>query len=403
MKELKLNIHSYNLFYLFFCVIWSPLQMVYLHIDGANRTLITITIITLLLNVSTIRKTKLFKSSAFVCWFILVFYTFVNYFIRGVYVGGVAFSFFFINTLLPLVCLLILIIELKDNEIKCLKVFMIAQLIYVLIGATHISFVQFDRSGSEELGNALPTMASGLVFTTGLLLCKHHLKGGWWSFVLIVALAIYICVVTATRKAFGGVFIIVIGVLLGYYRKINIKTMLLLFIASIVVYVGVDWVIDNTYLGERILENSDNLDYPLVSNPKINALLMKVLGDRSVQYYTGLQIYHEHPVFGIGLNNFSDVSQQSIRLHTEYIIHLCENGFVGFCLLMLYYFLLFKGLNNKRKDGYNSFIYLFGLLYVLFLNLTAWTYNSLLVMFIYANIICYISQPNEISFAEDKS
>lgn len=392
MKALKINIHNYNLFYLFLCIVWVPLQRFYLHIDAGNRTLIVTSIVAIFLNLSQLSKTKLFKSKTFIFWILLVIYTFINYSIKS---SNITFAFIFQNSLLPLVFMLVSIIELDHDERACLNVILIAQLVFLLIGVTHISRIQFERSSTEELGNALPNMAGATVFVSSVLLCKRMLKWSWVSFVLIIGLALFIIIVTATRKAFGFVLIVLIGVLLSYFRKVSFKSIIITLFLFIILYVGSNWVMDNTVLGNRIQENSELYDYPLVSNPKINSFLMTFLGDRSFQYYVGLQIFHKHPVTGIGLLNFQKYTFANSRLHTEYIVQLCENGLVGFFLLMMFYFFLIKKLFNNIKVGKIRYIYLFGLLAVLFVNFTAWTYNSLWVMFIYANIINFLLHPQK--------
>ena len=88
------------------------------------------------------------------------------------------------------------------------------------------------------------------------------------------------------------------------------------------------------------------------------------------------------------------VQQSPVRIHSEYIVQLCENGLVGFVLLMLFYIMLFVGLFRKGRRGENIIFYLFALYTVLFLNLTAWTYNSDVVMLFYAVLITEVYSPN---------
>ena len=82
-----------------------------------------------------------------------------------------------------------------------------------------------------------------------------------------------------------------------------------------------------------------------------------------------------------------DATSLELRLHTEYMVQLCENGIIGFALLMLFYYQLLKGLWKKHKDGYSTAMCLGGLLMVLFLNLSTWTYNLHIAMIIYALLI----------------
>ena len=388
---MKLNIHSYNLFYLFICIIWIPVQRYYLHVDGGARSIMVLSLIAVILNYSTFFHRKdLFRSTPFVCWTLLVAFSFINSMVKGFSSEKGTLNFILGNFLLPYVFLVTAIIELDYDQNRCLKIVLIAQLIYIFLGFTNISVAIGERSVDEELGNMLPLTATGLMFVVGVLLCNHQLKGGWLTFGIITTFVITIIVGTATRKALGATVLAFTGVILGYTKKFNLKTLLLLVIFTIVLYKGMDYILESTLIGERLASSSETFDVPLSSNPKVNSFLMTVLGDRTLQYYMVFQMFSQHPVTGVGLNNYMSLTQSENRLHTEYMVQLFENGLIGISLLIVFYIALFNGLNKKRKTGENNMMYLFGILMVLFLNLTAWTYNMHYIMIIYAIIISYV-------------
>lgn len=386
----------YNLFFLFVSIVWSPIQIYYLHIDGAARTLAFMEIVAVMLNVGAVKSNKdVFRSSAFICWTILCIFTFINSIIHGLplqYTQYGAWAFFRQNIISPFIFLCVSIIELKNNKYKCLNVVLLAQMIFLIIGAIHTNTTlsQFDRGLNEELGNMLPLTAVSSVFVAGVLFSERKLKLGWFAIGLIIVFAVYLIIVSVTRKAFGAVIIIVVGIMLGRSRKLNVRTGIMNIIIGIILYIGVQYTLNHTYMGERIVESTDSVDVPLSSNPTVNNILMSVLGDRAEHYYLGRELFYQHPVLGIGLLNFSSVASSSHRLHTEYMVQLCENGIIGFSLLVLYYFVLLKGLLQKRKEKINIWIYLSGLLYVLFINLTAWTFDMKYIMITYAIVITRI-------------
>jgi hypothetical protein len=79
-----------------------------------------------------------------------------------------------------------------------------------------------------------------------------------------------------------------------------------------------------------------------------------------------------------------------VRLHTEYMVQLCENGIIGFSLLISVYVFLLRKLILKILGGDSMVIMgLFGLLALLFLNITAWTYCQQYAMIFYALSIDY--------------
>ena len=346
-------ISQYNLFYLFLCIIWVPIQYFYLHVDGAGRTIMVLTVVAVMLNIgASWNKKDMFGSAAFICWTLLVIYSFFNSMFKGFTYEYGSLPFITTNFLNPFIYLWIACIELDNDKNRCLYVLLIGQLVYLLIGATHLSFIQFERAEATGLGNMLPMTAAGCVCVASVLLCDKKLKWGWLTYSIIVFLALLIVISAATRKALGAILIMLIGALLGRSKKIDFKNVMLILFCGFVLYAGVGWLLDNTLIGERITDSSELYDVPLSSNPAVN----------DGAFY---------------------------RLHTEYMVQYCENGSIGFSLLILFYVLLLWGLKKKHKDGENTLVYSFALLMVLFINLTAWTYNMQYIMIIYAILISH--------------
>ena len=388
MQSSRSAVSFYNLFYIFLSIIWVPVQRYYLHFDGAGRSILVLSIVAVLLNITSIRDNKrLFLSLPFICWTLLVVYSLINSVIKGSVSELGTFDFFRSSYIIPFIFLLITLIELKDDREGCLRTILFAQLLYLAIGASHISINEFERMGAEELGNALPIMASGCAFIASILFCDHQLRGGWLSYMSILAFVLIIIVIVATRKAFGAVILVVAGMILGRMEKVSYKTVTLLFVFMIVVFLGVNYILDNTYLGSRFASSSEQYNIELSSNQRVNKILAVLLGDRDIQYYLAMELFPQHPVTGIGLGNFREVAGLELRLHSEYMVQLCENGIIGFSLLLLFYFSLVKGLNKRRKEGMNIMMPLFGLLMILFLNITSWTYNLQIAMIVYAVLI----------------
>ncbi len=379
----------FNLFYIFFCIVWHPLQMLYLHVDAMGRTTMILSTLAFVINLGTIlnRKNAL-HSSAFVCWTLLVLFSLFNVLFKGIITVQSVGHFLNRNFWLPYVFLCVVLVELGRDKYKCLRVISLALCLFVLLGVRDISFSSDDRSLSESLGNTLPLVAVGLVFVLGVLLCNQKLKGGGTTFWIITAFVLLLIIVSATRKALGAFLLVLIGVVLGRSKTLDVMSVFRIVVIGAVLLIGMNWVMDNTLIGERMAGSSEKYDVPLSSNPIINKFLMSLLGDRAIQYYYAFELFHEHPITGIGLGHFHSVQDDVVfRLHSEYMTHLCENGIIGFSLLLFYYLLLIFGLNKQRKRGENVMVYLFGLFAVLFINFTAWTYNALYIMVIYAILI----------------
>lgn len=354
--------------------------------------MIFLAVLAVLFNIGKTGNLKsVFRSPAFICWIVLVLYTFINSMVKGYRSDFGFFSYVRSNFLGPFIFLWIAIIELSRDKSKCLKVLLAGLLVYMVLGALNTTLSDDNRIYAEGLGNILPLYGMTAVFVAGILLNIKQLKGGWWPFIGIIIFALYLIVITATRKALGGLLLIFAGVLIGQNRKFNTRTIIVSTIVLLCMIIGFNWVLENTFLGERLNDVGEQYSYyELSSNPVVNDFLMDFLGDRAFFYYYGMNYFYQHPITGIGLGNFLVLQQSHVRIHSEYIVQLCENGIIGFALLMVFYFILLIGLHRRRKKGENMWAYLFGLLAILFINFTAWTYNLEYIMMIYAILLTQI-------------
>lgn len=398
MKNSLSFLSFFNLFFLFLCLVWQPVQIYYLHVDANGRALMLLSIVVLLINLGAFREHgNLFRSPAFLCWTALTLFSFINSIAKGIITDRTVMAFLNFNFLMPYAVISIAVLELGKNKTRAVRVVFYALLVYLLIGASHISSIQFERTLSVELGNLIPLTGVGFVFLASVLKSEQKLRGNWITyFVIIISIAVLI-IISGTRKALGGFVIVVAGMMLQSVKKLNLKSILMIGFAVAVLYFIMNWVMDNTLMGERLAESSEKYDVPLSSNPKVNIFLMSLLGDRALQYYAAIELFHQHSITGIGLNHFMSEASFEVRLHTEYMVQLCENGIIGFSLLVLFYILLMRGFRRKRKMGEKTTIYLFGLIAILFINLTAWTYDQPYIMAMYATFICEIYSSEQVS------
>lgn len=394
MKLTTKKISNYNLFFLFTSIVWTPVQMYYLHIDGYGRIPLLLSFIALLLNIRG-KKNNSINNSAFLLWTMLTLYSFINSMIKGYDVRYDFFMFLRANFLEPYVFLFIALIEFGHDKNRCMKVILIAQLIYMFFGATHIVFYTPERALAAGLGNTLPLTAVSAMFVTSVMFVDGLFKKQWRTFVIILVFATYIIVISATRKALGALVIILIGFLLGKAQKLNAKTIMPIMLGAIVIFIGMRWVMNNTYIGKRINESAV-VEVTLSSNPKINDFLMSFLGDRAIQYYNGIALHQQYPITGIGLGNYQSVGQSMFRFHTEYMVQYCENGTIGILILLFFDLLIIIKLIDRRNKGENVILPLFGLFVIIFINFTAWTYNQQYAMVMYAIILAktYNKQPS---------
>lgn len=375
----------YNLFYLFFFIIWTPIQRLYLHVDGAGRMIMILSIIAVVSNISSFISTKkIFNSSAFVCWTLLIVYSMVNSAIKGFSSEYGLLEFYRSNYLDLYVLLMVSIVEFVRDKYRCLHIVLYALLLYIVLGTMHLNIEIGERASVEELGNALPTRAAACAFFASVLYREKKLKGDLVVLFSIIAFALFIIIVSGTRKALGVLGLVLVGLILSNTKKLDFSKVFFISISFLALYFGLRLIFDSTLIGERIVTSSDHFDVTLVNNKTINKILMVLLADRAMQYYIAISLLYIYPITGIGLLNFMEIGQFEYRLHSEYMTQLCENGIIGFSLLVLFYFFMIRGFIIKRKQGSNVSMYLFGLFAILFLNFTSWSYNMDYIMIIYA-------------------
>ncbi|MBO7617913.1 MAG: O-antigen ligase family protein [Bacteroidales bacterium] len=400
---MKQIIKGYNLFFIFMCIIWPPFQLYILKVDGAGRTIMIMSILALLLNVHEFwKQKKAFLSPAFLCWVVLFCYSMFNALSKGFYAEFGVFKFLRDRYFDSFVLLIFLLLELRKDKNTCLWVIWIALGVYLLIGIPSFTINVEGRFDVEEIGNLYPLHAVAFLFMSCILFVEEKIK--MWFFVLVTIGISIIIYLSGTRKAFGAEVILLMGVVLNNGKKRNVWAWIRLVFFGGILLSGVYYVMNYTTVGERIQEGTDEQLYvQLVDNERFNDFLMTLLGDRAVQYETSIELYHEHFWTGIGLTNFMDMSGGELVLHSEYMVQLCENGLIGFVLLMLFYVVLvislFKNLTHmKRKIG----MALFGLLSVLFINFTSWTYCMNYIMVFYAILLTYASSKPELLNAINK-
>ena len=372
----KASVYSLiNIIYLTFLIVWQPIKMLFIQMDGKGRIPFLLTLLVLMINLSFNHKVrKLMVSKPFVIWLIWIVYAFINLMIKGYNITSNTPIFFLVNNLFtPYLALVLTCHEGMICRSRLLKVLVIALVVYCVLGFFFMSTVRSETDSSITLGNMLAINASMLVF----LLCavrNDKAMPGLLSLFLIV-FALILIVITATRKAFG-----VAVILLAFYgiSRINPKPKNIIFVIllAVVTYNGIEYVMYNTYLGERIDIISEQAESR--SEYAYDSKFLQFVGDRAPHYVYGWEIYKQHPVTGIGLYNFMHVSGYQERLHTDYMVQFAENGLIGILLFALYYLWYIKNLIKLRQINDNKSKAIIGLgwiVAVLFLGMTAWTYD----------------------------
>ena len=364
-----------NLAYLVFLIVWQPIKMLTIQMDGKGRIPFLLTLFVLLYNLfANPDVRKLMGGKPFVIWLIWIVYAFVNMMVKGYHFNSSTPMFYLVNKLLaPYLALALTCHEGVVNRKRLVKLLIFAFAFYCVLGFFFMGRVRSEDDSSLTLGNGLAIYGSFLVFL--LIAARNEKALSGFTFTTLVVLVLLMIISTATRKAFG-----VAAILIAFYGlslvSLKPKNIFFVIVLAIGAYVGIEYVMDNTYLGERLSNTSEQaesrIDY--ASDSKF----LQFVGDRAPHYVLGWEIFKQHPVTGIGLYNFMHVSGYLERLHTDYMVQFTENGLIGIALFALYYFWYIKNLNKLRRTSENKSKAVIGLgwiVAVLFLGLSAWTYD----------------------------
>lgn len=390
----KISVEEFLLYFtIAISILWDPIRHFLIPTDGAGRTVIVCSLVTLCNRKYFSTTINILKYPSLIIWTILVLYSLINSLYKGFWGANENMTLWGLLRALyfrPFIFLTLLIVGLRENRVKCLYVILIASFLYLCWGALNLHSWSVDSERQmSSLGNSLPLFAVTSFFIAGVMYLNGLLKRELFLFICL--LCVFVIFSSGTRKAFGAGVIILIGVVLDKSGKFSFLQILRLCLISYVLYFGISFVIENSLIGARII-HSEKYNVQLVENEWLNKFLMLFLGDRSNMYLQGIEVFRDSPITGIGHMNFLYYYSGATHvLHTEYIAQLAENGLIGLVLLMWYYFVLFCEIVRKQKQiGVFRTIYLFALISILFINFTAWTYCASYVMIIYACLLDFV-------------
>ena len=372
---IEIKKHSYfNYFFIAIVLLWAPLQGTIMTFDAKGRILFALTVIAFIVNYNKQVFKKMLFSKPIIIWIIWVIYSAINMMSKGFHNEYLSPSFYIITKLfMPLVIMSVCAYEYNKNNYKLTKTLLYIFCIYSIIG---FFFMTINRShtsdGAATLGNLLALNNLYIIFYAGLLY-----KWGELSAVKFIGFVVFVFVViiaSATRKALGAATILLLFVVLSNMR-FNAKSFLSVLLLALTLYVGTNYIMKNTLMGERLSMTEEAGEKFNTSNN----LFLNFLGDRALFYIVGTELFYEHPISGIGLLNFTEETGTDYRIHSEYMVQLAENGLIGSTLFILFYVSLISAIFKYRRHSIfaktTGNILLGGVVAILFISFTAWTYD----------------------------
>ena len=360
-----------NYFYIIFVILWMPLSQTIINFDGKGRMIVFLTFFVIILNfISNRRFQFLLFSKPIIFWGIWVIYSCINLINKG-YQGEEPYLFFIVlNLIVPFVVMILDSLEWGYDNLKILKYLLYTFVVYGLL-----TLALFDDSFSftgdrniNTVGNFGPLNTMFVVFYSAILFVNKKLKLKNFLFYIIFALLIILLI--ATRKAFVAVLIMIIFTIISQIN-ISVRNIIRLLAFSLIIFFSTNLILKSTTMGERFSEIEDvGQNFNTTSNQ-----FLDLLGDRAFFYIEGWNQFLKSPITGIGINNFMSLTDTNYSIHSEYMVQITEGGIIGTLLfLFFYYWLIFNLYKSFRKNRETTFVLIGGLIAIIFVNATAWTY-----------------------------
>lgn len=360
-------VFKFNTFYLFLVIIWPMIQSM-LAIDGAGRTVIILSFVAIILNVrynwGILRRVLFQKPIIF--WFLWVLYNILNSMVKG-NPTELPFWVFIMNFSLPLIVMIVACIQTCYSITLLSNRVLLSMLLLSIWGGSGMDVADQGRIVSDEMGNSLALVLSMVVFISCLLYKRNNMS--FKILMLIILFALAMITMMATRKAFGASLLIILMTVLSYINIRSIKNVLFMVLLVFVFNIGMNYIMEKTVMGERLVETEDVGEK--YNSSDIEAL--SFLGDRASMYLKGWDLFLEHPVTGIGLLNYRKFTGSDFVIHSEYVVQLAECGVIGLVLFLSFYFSIIKGLFRYR--GKDRLVLLGGIISILFIAFTGWLYS----------------------------
>lgn len=375
-----------NTFFLGYVILWPLIFKFILPVDGAGRVYMLLAAVVMLFNIADRNFRSVFKMPPVLIWLLWVIYTTFNWFLSGYPPPEnlPSSSFVFVYLILPWLAMCVAVYETKTRPQQFLKNIHILLFVYVLLGIMfQINTLGSGGRGGDVLGNTLPLISLCLTFVACLGYNLQLIKTpALVSSVIVSILSVFM---VATRKAFAGEIIILFFFMLSNIKKLNFKSLAKVTFVLVLFYFCISFILENSTLGERFSNISDAADEYNTSDSQF----LSFLGDRAYFYISGWELFLESPWCGIGINNFMNVTDYPMPIHSEYMVQLTENGLIGFTIFLIFFLALFRQIRGV-VSAKARWVFYGWLVTVLFISFTSWVYDFTQYFILYGIIVALV-------------
>ncbi|WP_417885239.1 O-antigen ligase family protein [Zunongwangia sp.] len=345
---------------------------------------------------------KSFYSTPVILWGILMLYHFINALLKDV--PNTNINVFFGNVLNTTIVFGLTVFLASQNFKRTVLVLLIAYITYQLIvlsyfGVSSINFKATERLSDEESlfhANMIGQYAGFGTFLA-VFLSSVYRNATKYFLVLFVFFLVF-TLLTESRNALMILGIALVAFQVKYVlnsRKVGNK----IYLISIAVMFSIliPYILNYTSAGSRFTAALSGEIMHVSKTYETNTIFDSLLGERVIYYVLGFGNFVDHPINGIGLWNFSSYNDFEFPLHSEYMVHLAEGGFIGFTLYLIfigYFIKKFRKYKDRSNPLYWQLLILF--IVILFIGITAreFAYNQFFPM--YGLIVAFLSSSSNV-------
>jgi len=291
---------------------------------------------------------KIALSSPMLVWIVLAVYHTTNAIIRHV----PNFDLPDVLVRMKIYCSIVIFAYLLTKNFKgTLKYIFYALATWLTIGLFYAGYHSDERLAGEGLIAVQFGKSAAVMGICGIYLTIFNYKQLIWVILRLLYPMLFI-LLSQTRQALGMVTIQFIGYYFAFIMqlKINFRSIVLLAIGIFFAYNGYTYLMDETGLGTRIQDDIEEVD---ISHERelysTGTSFDYIAGERIYYYVVGAEIFKEHPLTGIGLDNFKPYTGGDFPMHVEWMVHLAEGGIIAFVLYVTFLVLLF--ITILRSNG----------------------------------------------------
>ena len=360
-----------NYLYLFYAINYAWLSTSLFAVDSRGYLLSFMTLVVVMFNLKSL--VLIARQRVYKFWSIWACFAFINYYLTWPPVEEIIFPILFRYIFVPLVCMLLIASEFKENVNRALFIISIIFLIYSFVAPIVDPNVFVKYEGVDSLlGNSYALVSTITLFIFVLLFYKK--KVNVLVFVILTIAIMSLIVLTGTRKAFFAGIIVLFFYIISLFDFKNIKSYLYVCLFLTIGCYGYQYAIENTIMGERMVLLEEQADDNLpIGAPEY----LHYLGDRSPHYYYGWAEFLEKPILGHGPRQ-SRIGgpTEPAYIHSEYIAQLSDNGIIGFAFFVLFYMSVCRRIQyNYRQNRRYGLVLYGGFFAIIFMNFTTWTWD----------------------------